>query len=274
MKRTIEDIKQIYKEYCNGISQKELDKKYKTDTHYFFKKFNLNCRKPEQSRLLNRKNKLLYNYTFEKISNSIEAYILGLWFADGWVGINQSGIRLKSNDLVILEKIRNYVCPDLTIKEKKGQSNLIFSNKILCNNLQNLGCLQAKTHKNYVLPNLKKELHKDFIRGFFDGDGTIFLTKGRLKANICGINLPFLKSLQSILLTEGIECTINTEIRENKTYKVVERYSNNCKNMHRLYIRKKEAIKKFYNYLYIDSSIYLERKKQVFDNYYSLYENR
>jgi hypothetical protein len=264
MKRTIEEVSKIYNEYCLGKSQKELDKKYNTDSYYLFKKHNLLSRKLGETKQLNRKNSLIYNYIFSNISNEIESYILGLWFADGWVTEHQAGITLKNNDYKLLEKIKDYVCPDLTVKYNANTVKLIFSNTNLCENLKKLGCLNSKTYKNYVFPNIPINLQKDFIRGYFDGDGTVYLDKTRPKANICGINLNFLKEIEQILIINNIDCKINIEIRENKIYKTPQGFSNNCKNMYRLYVRKKQALEIFYSYMYSNSTIYLNRKKDKF----------
>lgn len=270
MRRTKEDVLQIYQEYLEGMSQEELDKKYKTDTYYLFKKHNLQSRKLGETKSLFRKNSFKYLYEFQEITNEIESYSLGFWYADGWVNNKQAGLRLKIKDLNILEQMCKYFTTELTVKINNHTCSLVFSNTNLCTNLQKLGCLKSKTYKNYTLPTIPEHLYRHFIRGFFDGDGTVYFDKNYIKANICGINEDFLNEIKLKLYDNKIESTINVEIRENKLYKTPQGVSSNCKNMYRLFIRKSEDLKRLYDYFYKDSTIYLNRKKEVFDKYYQL----
>ena len=45
------------------------------------------------------------------------------------------------------------------------------------------------------IPNIPKNLIRHFIRGYFDGDGTIFMDRKYYKSNICSICENFLKEL-------------------------------------------------------------------------------
>ena len=123
-----------------------------------------------------------------------------------------------------------------------------------------------KTYTLNKIPNLPKHLYRHFIRGYFDGDGTVFMDRKWLRSNICSISENFLIELQGLLNDENIENRINVEIRKNKKYKVPQGVSENCMNMYRLYVSKQEALKKFYHYLYDDATIYLERKKIKFED--------
>lgn len=263
---TDQEVLRLYNEYTSGKTLKELSKQYSTDAGYLFKTRNLLCRTPGETRALLRTGKKQLNWQGEQVTTEQEAYILGIWYADGWVGEKQAGLRLHATDKKLLEALRDYFNPALNLYGEQTNSwKLILSSTTLCQNFMALGCVQAKTHKPYGLPPLSKHLIPHFIRGFFDGDGTVFHCSGGMKANICGINLPFLLEIQSVLAKSGIESKLNIEKREGKHMKVPQGFTiTTCKNMGRLFIRKKMELLKFYQYLYNDATIFMERKEEKF----------
>ena len=114
------------------------------------------------------------------------------------------------------------------------------------------------------VPNIPKNLIRHFIRGYFDGDGTIFMDRKYYKSNICSICKNFLKELQDILTENNIESRINVEKRSNKIIKTPQGKSTNCKDMYRLYVSKQTEIIKFKDFMYRNSTIYLQRKYNKF----------
>ena len=79
-----------------------------------------------------------------------------------------------------------------------------------------------------------------------------------------------LKELQSVLLKFGIESTINKENRKGKIMRTPSGLCLVTHDMYRLYFRKKDSIRKLYDFLYKDATIFMERKKKVFDDNYFL----
>lgn len=271
-KRTKEELDLFYSEYLNGSSLDEISLKYKTDAGYQLRKYKYLTRTPGKTRLLKRKlnitdNYIKYHYKFESISNEIEAYIVGFFYADGWVSNKQCGIRLQIKDQNILSSMKDYISTELCLRNQKNNIGFIISSEEICNNLISLGCLRHKTYKKLSIPKMDESLIRHFIRGYFDADGTIYKDNQYLKANICSINKEFLEDLQTILTNQNIVTSINTEIREGKSLVLPSgKTSLTCKNMHRLFIRQQQSFKYFYDYLYKDSTIYLNRKKEKFNN--------
>ena len=93
----------------------------------------------------------------------------------------------------------------------------------------------------------------------------MYYDKNYLRTNICSINQDFLLDIQKELLNNNIYSVINCEVREGKEYRVPQGVSTNCKNMYRLFVRRREDINKFYNYMYDNSTIHLTRKKLKFE---------
>lgn len=112
---------------------------------------------------------------------------------------------------------------------------------------------------------IPKDLLRHFIRGYFDGDGTVFKDRKYLKTNICSICKEMLLDIQKIYIENNIESRINVEIRYGK--KCIDPQGNiskTHKDMFRLYVSKKHEIYKLYNFMYDNSNIYLERKFKKF----------
>jgi intein-encoded DNA endonuclease-like protein len=166
----------------------------------------------------------------------------------------------------LLEKIKDYICPEQDIIVNGNSIILKISSSLFCKNLINLGCVYEKTYKELEIPEMEESLLRHFIRGYFDGDGTVFYDRKYLKANIASINENFLIKLQTIINDYNIDTRINVEKRAGKVMRkpLSDEYSTSYKDMYRLFVSKKDSLEKFKKFLYDDSTIYLSRKKDVF----------
>ena len=118
---------------------------------------------------------------FERIDNEDKAYVLGLLASDGCVYTrnNHEGlmqIALQKQDKEILEKIKLAMSSENPILEnKRSYVFSIVSNKIY-NDLVKIGITPKKTWDldlEKIFSQVPFEYWKDFIRGYFDGDGCI-----------------------------------------------------------------------------------------------------
>ena len=203
---------------------------------------------------------ILSNY-FEKIDTQNKAYFLGLIAADGSVFQCNKGkivfsISLIDKDLLDLLSIE--ICgSDKLVREVKrkyrdGSSKMYeikFSDEIFTNNLISNGILINKT---FILdfPNIDEEFISHYIRGYLDGDGTVYKFSGKLFIAFYG-NKIFIPKLRDYLF--------NNNILETK-YAIIDR-GNHCS----IHISSKKANLSMYNYIYNNSNIYLKRKKSIFD---------
>lgn len=115
------------------------------------------------------------------------SYWLGFLYADGYVRMKdgKSGelkIKLKDTDKGHIEKFLKDIECEKPIKcgvdgKSKYCSVTIYSN-LMVNKLVNLGCVNRKTQK-IRLPKLSEPFMSHFIRGYFDGDGSISKVKNR-----------------------------------------------------------------------------------------------
>lgn len=198
--------------------------------------------------------------TFFKNLNENSAYVLGWIASDGHIQFipkKKYSIRLELKDLDILEKIRELMksTHPITKREDRGTYVFVVNSKELVRQLFDLGLTTDKTF-TLTMPNIPKNLNKDFIRGFFDGDGSVYLHTGHkgqksLNSYICCMNKEFLETIGEIL---------------NKDLGLVTKiYQDSKSKLFKLSYGAKESYA-LYKYMYSNTSNFLERKKQVFDN--------
>lgn len=210
---------------------------------------------------------------FDKIDTEEKAYILGFLYADGYNDTNKNAvcISLKYDDVEILNTITKIIQPtkplfylDMSpenrgMKNSKNQYRITINNKHISERLVELGCGKAKTSV-IKFPNsgqVPLDLVHHFVRGYFDGDGSVSSGKW---FKIYIISTPeFLINLQCILKDSiGINITkLNTSRKYSKEV-----------NIATLNIGGRLQCIRFKDWLYKDATIFLERKKKVFDTKY------
>jgi len=131
------------------------------------------------------------------------AYVLGFWFADGYM----------RKDKDILAEIRQALASGHPIQFMPINNCyfISFCSKKLYHDLLRLGGLRKKS-KIIEFPAVPKFFLPDFIRGYFDGDGSVFFVNymrtkdGRptteLRTNFTSGSRKFLEDLMNILHDE------------------------------------------------------------------------
>lgn len=195
----------------------------------------------------------IYKNGFDKINS----YIFGLIMSDGSLIFDKHSSRerivFSSNDYDMLDKIRKYcyIARDIYKNKDKGYV-LIYINQDAINFLKNYG-LEYNKSKTNILPILPKDLMCHFIRGYFDGDGSILTNKNKYG------------TYQQVKFTTGSE-TFSKEL--NQYFRDLG-YSSNIYNTDRnnfyVIISKTKQIADYYNYIYHDcDDWYFERKRVKF----------
>lgn len=214
---------------------------------------------------------------FNKIDSSEKAYWLGFIYADGYVSSQERfGIELSIVDIEHLQKFAKALNSNIRIKTRvrdgRELCNITIKNSEIHNDLIDKGVFYNKTN-NIHFPTkeqLPEKYIKDFIRGFFDGDGCYLLyehnQKNRYKDSfyecpviareISAVCLAedFLKSIQKIL-KENADC-------DSKIY-IQKRSDRNYLDLPILRIMKKNDIIKFINYVFYEDCVCLDRKKEI-----------
>lgn len=217
-----------------------------------------------------KKSKSFYNaYScnyqfFENIDNEVKAYFLGLMYADGCNNETKKCLQLgfAEKDKELLYKFMEAIESNhrIDVRKKRGGNSQEFyrvtiSSPILSEHLTKHGCVSAKTHVLEKMPILSDELYRHFIRGYFDGDGSVWysLTEASDKINISFTgNKPFLEDVQNHLIEKlGIgkpSIYIRHKTRNNSIGDL--RYA--C-----------TQARKVLEWMYNDCQYYSERKKEI-----------
>lgn len=149
------------------------------------------------------------------IDSEHKAYLLGLVASrNGFVEKEIIQIKIHENDLEVLKLLRDFVCPNIPIKEL---NNDIFSLDIISNQMSEDICkhlgISLYDQKDSVVqfPYLEdKQLKWDFIRGYFDGNGNIFPRKsGYPRCCISSNSLNILNYIQNF-------CSVTSHIYQDK----------------------------------------------------------
>lgn len=220
---------------------------------------------------------------FNVIDCEDKAYFLGLLYADGYsidhISTEGFGITLQKQDNDILLKLKECIKSDYPIIEipgvgnNKDKSMFYVYGKGIKEKLDKVGLFQRKTFK-ITFPNfLQENLMHHFIRGYFDGDGCIWNGKRKImtvKDKACknGFrdrivhNVKFNITSNTSFITE-LQYYLNDKIQ----LPITKLYFRNKDNLNCATVEYsgRGNIKKFYNYIYDDATIYLTRKKIKFE---------
>lgn len=163
---------------------------------------------------LMKERKYLLNKIFFDNWSPEMAYVLGFWFADGYMRHEKSyRIVFNSRDYNLLLQIKKCFSCNYFIKRYQRRDGidyqLILYSKHLYQELLTLGGMRCKS-KKMRFPKVPKQCLADFIRGYFDGDGSVFYTtyihtktkrpRTELRSNFTSGNPKFLEDLQNILV--------------------------------------------------------------------------
>jgi len=199
------------------------------------------------------------------------AYMLGFFCADGNIHVNKRGAHffaLQITDKEIVYLFREVLSSDHSIGIRRGGKNhkmqyrLQIGSKEMCDDLRKLGIKEQKTY-TMALPNVPEEFLFDFIRGYFDGDGNVWLGRRNkerktkqhtIQAGFTSCSRKFLEELKERLSQKGIKGFLTCK---KEYYRLYYSTHGSLELYHRMYHK---GIKK----------LYLPRKKVVFEKFIKL----
>jgi len=197
------------------------------------------------------------NENFFKQQTPEMAYVLGFIYSDGNLGNQLDHFSISQKELEILYKIRDLMSSEHKIDRQNNQELYTFTigNKVMVNDLVMLGLTPNKS-LDVQFPVLPKDLYRHFIRGYFDGDGSIFLAKDGWRVNFVSGSKNFMHSLERVLNEDG-------GLSKRPIYNYAAKL-----NSHQIIYLKMEDLKALHNYMYSDSVLesgaYLSRKYALF----------
>jgi hypothetical protein len=204
---------------------------------------------------------------FENIDNEQKAYILGLLYADGYVGNEHfNNVVLQLKDREIIEQIANLLdfTGEIRKSKKGGFENskegyvLNFSSEIMANSLRNIGLYPNKSLTLNNIPNISEYLLRHFIRGYFDGDGSIILSKHCSYHKVAGVTKKYEYPAYTFMILGTSEFVEKIVIIMNLSHYIIT--NTKTEEIKCLRVCAKCDLHYLYNYLYDNSTIHLERK--------------
>lgn len=159
----------------------------------------------------------------KEIPDHIKKYILGLFVTDGCLTKNGKKyvVVISLKDEYMINKIKNLVCPTKKVYKDGNNFQVRWRNERDVKILNRLGIKQRKT-LNMPFININKNKWS-FIRGIFDGDGSVYVSKTydkkinkeyeyRYVSFTCGSE-KFANGLNEFLNNNGIKSKIYKEKR-------------------------------------------------------------
>lgn len=255
----------IINDYINDLaSLKDLSKKYNLSAsaiRNFLKKNKIDIRSASESSVIVREKKRKYTYDacFFKNQNATMAYIAGFIAADGSIAkkTNRIKITLSKIDVEFLEKIKELLKFSGNVKTAINSSGfeiatLEIYSKEYKQDLSKLNIVPNKTFVFKISNNLEKQYWIDFIRGYWDGDGTICTAGKSIRSSLCSANKEFLEQVLEFFEKEYKIPKVNIYVRKGITPLYYFQYSKNST---------KKLFKAFYSSKH---DIYLKRKFEKF----------
>ena len=201
------------------------------------------------------------------------AYVLGFLFADGNITRTKRGgyyIAFHSADRALLASIRSKMGSAHKLSKRSARSGNVYRFQIGSKKMYQDVCVLGLTpHKasRMKFPAVPPEFLKDFVRGYFDGDGNVWVGNmhRERKKRVMSLQVSFtsashafldflLHNLRSVGLTGGSLFRLKS------------------KNASRLTFASRDAVK-LSSFMYnAPCKLYLPRKKKVFERFAKMRE--
>ena len=197
-------------------------------------------------------------FYFYTIDTPEKAYWLGFLYADGCVHDNSYEISINITDEEHVKKFKQAIGAvnhkiTKTIDKRFKSAKLLYAfsikDKQLHSDLIKWGCIPQKSLKLEKIPNIPRDYVSHFIRGYFDGDGSLHYLQSTNNFRISFI---------------GTESFLNDVQKELGTH--VSLQSNIAGKAFVLQVAGRKQVERILKYMYKDSSenMYLNRKYQKY----------
>jgi DNA invertase Pin-like site-specific DNA recombinase len=250
---TKDDANQMYVLYKAGNRLPDIAKIYDIDRHTVGRVLKRN------GFVTDRKTYHCDEHYFDVVDNGDKAYILGLLWSDGCnsVDIGKITLQLQERDKQILEDISTLVSSDmplwfLNLNDKNPNwSNtytLTMRSKHMSDLLASYGMVQRKSLVLKFPEWLSKSLYPHFIRGYMDGDGSIYYSQQNkvLRINMIGTK-HFLDVVQNMCLEIDVKTSLYHKDGHNEA-------------TYTLYTTSNAGALKFLQWIYNGANLKLQRK--------------
>lgn len=255
------DTSTILREYQDGKSLRQLSIQYDINTVAIKKLLrdnNIHIRtRNEQNRFSPQNQRQFHvNDNYFSVQSANMVYLLGFLAADGCVYTKNNCIKigLSSVDRNFLEQISaeiesNYPIHNYVTNKGFAVSELRFSSYQIKQDLALYNIVPKKTYSFTFPSNIEKRYIKDFIRGYFDGDGSISKAGQGIRWQVCSHTKDVLIHILDFFAAQGIRKTNIYQDKRNGLYYI--QYSTN-------------ATKNIFDVLYYPQCFCLSRKYEKY----------
>jgi len=221
--------------------------------------------------------KIRFNEDFFKTWSAEMAYVLGLIYTDGNLHFrkDKSGYELgvlsfgqKDKELVV--KCLNLMDCDAKIryKARKVLDNTVsgelyyfsIGNNLLAKDLLELGLIPNKS-LSMKFPEIPEDYLRHFVRGIFEGDGSVYLESGRsIRIKLLSGSKQFIEELNQKLIALGF------------SKRPIYGGTPSTPNAYFIRYNSITEVRKFFSLIYsgVSESNFLSRKKRVFLDFFKL----
>lgn len=266
------EIADICDMYSSGITAEKILEKYKDKIKCENTIINIAKRNGIKIRSRGIQTHFDKNY-FSNIDNEAKAYFLGLLLADGNVyqykrNAEQYKIQIELNteDQYLIEEFRNQIKSTNVIFNENRNINDTISHMShfsvdsvkMAHDLISLGVTPRKSGIAELTALVPKELYRHYIRGYFDGNGTVSLQR-----NDTFLYFGFYGGHNIIYqIHEWLSKEIHVSNR-----KIIDKEKDHISFVS--YSTTQDLIS-FYKLMYSDANYYMHRKKEKFDIFFRM----
>lgn len=192
---------------------------------------------------------------FKKWSNEM-AYALGFIYADGHVNHKLDYFSIAQKEREILDKLKKLMKAEQNITHYDHQDIYFLSigNKEMVGDLVKLGVIPKKSLV-VKFPTMSSEYVSHFIRGYFDGDGSICKSGNCWRASFTTGSGEFINSVK-----DNLEKLVLVSIQKI--------YKHQTANAYNLYYHSKDDLNKLFHFFYdnytLNNNLFLNRKYENF----------
>jgi hypothetical protein len=195
---------------------------------------------------------------FSEIDSKEKAYWLGFIAADGYIQ-NRGAIRvnLGKKDSSHLEKLRLFLGTTSPVRSYRPPSNpygfsmLEVCSRQIVSDLATFGIVSKKS-ESLRWPDLDDDLLRHFLRGYFDGDGCIYVSYegvAHQRYGLCFVSNPQFLTSCSLWISRTLRIPERGLSRAGKSTRAKS-----------LYYQRQDSVQAILKLMYVGSSVHLDRK--------------
>jgi LAGLIDADG-like domain len=232
-----------------------------------------------------------YNENALLNEDAVSYYLLGAYISDGNIDHSRNRATINSVDKQWIYDIKNVIASDATVSKKDKTHIFRFSHPKMVRWLIEHECVPRKS-LTVKFPTVPNQYLPDFIRGVFDGDGSVsakfYKNKSKYSKNkgvcidyvmcyVCGSSLSFLQELSKKLLENGLQHKLYKQKNRSgykhgglmKNGRIVQQQSDH----YRLVFSSKQA-EQFLQWIYYhEHNLSLHRKRNKAQQIISYYQD-